>query len=214
VSKSVAEYDDKPQELIEELESANQHSSYGKFQETLRRILSQKRFREEGQKSDKRSNTWVAKVNWNFDGNLLRYAVLFIGIAALILVTVYLMKGIRDNLISDVQERKTETIAEEPITAKDALNQAQEFETHSDFRNAIRALYLATLLYLHERDILTYDKSATNREYLRQLEGQPSLQNALKSAVYIFDDVWYGYKPCTADTLAEYRSLVKMLEGV
>jgi len=211
VSNIAAENYEYVQEMIEELESTNQNSSYGEFQETLKRILSQKEFRKEGQRT-KSEDARTGESNWNFDGGFLGYAALFIGVVALISVVVYFMKGIFDNLISDAQEHKSETITEDPITAQGAFNQAREFETHSDFRNAIRALYLATLLYFHENEVLTYDKSATNREYLRQLEVQPSLQNALKPVVYIFDDVWYGYKPCTADTLSEYRSLVQNLE--
>lgn len=209
VSSIAAKNYEEVQELIEELGRTNQNSSYGRFQETLQRILSQRRFREARREPEEMTQDNGS--NRAFDGDFLGYAALFVGIAALIAVAFYFMKGIRDNLISDAQEQETAIIMAEPTTAKDALDQAQEFETHRDFRHAIRALYLATLLYLHEREILTYDKSATNREYLRQLAGQPALQNALKPVVYIFDDVWYGYQSCTAETLSEYRSLVQNL---
>ena len=96
-----------------------------------------------------------------------------------------------------------------PVTEKAALEQAQDFERHSDFREAIRALYLALLLHLHEQGVLSYAKSLTNREYLQELKTYPVLQKVLQPIVYIFDDVWYGYKSCDSEMLAEYRGLVQ-----
>ena len=139
---------------------------------------------------------------------------MLVGIAALVAIAIFFLKGIRANLIVDAEDTSTALDEQHPGTAKGALDKAHELEEHSDFRGAIRALYLAALLYLHEHGLLTYDKSLTNREYLRALKEQPMMHEAFQPVVHIFDDVWYGYKPCTAETLSEYRGMVqKLREG-
>lgn len=61
-----------------------------------------------------------------------------------------------------------------------------------DYRTAVRLLYLSTLLLLEERKLLRYDRTLTNREYLRQVADNPSLVGALRPVVDTFDEVWYG----------------------
>ena len=57
--------------------------------------------------------------------------------------------------------------------------------------------------------MLTYDKSLTNLEYLHTLQTHAELQDALRPAIQVFDDVWYGYKPCNAGTIGNYRALLE-----
>ena len=135
--------------------------------------------------------------------------LLWIGCLILIGLTLFFIQQIRRNLIAEVGDRVTESEMDSVTTAQAALTQSEVAVTSHNFREALRFLYLSAILHLQERGILTYDKSLTNLEYLHTLQAHAELQEALRPVIQVFDDVWYGYKPCNADTIANYRELLQ-----
>ena len=121
----------------------------------------------------------------------------------------FFVQQIRRNLITEVRGNVTESEIDSVTTAQAALTQSEVAVTSHNFRDALRFLYLSAILHLQERGILTYDKSLTNLEYLHTLQAHVELQEALRPVIQVFDDVWYGYKPCNADTIANYRELLQ-----
>jgi hypothetical protein len=138
-----------------------------------------------------------------------RGALLWIGCLMLIGLTLFFVQQIRRNLITEVRGNVTESEIDSVTTAQAALTQSEVAVTSHNFRDALRFLYLSAILHLQERGILTYDKSLTNLEYLHTLQAHVELQEALRPVIQVFDDVWYGYKPCNADTIANYRELLQ-----
>lgn len=136
-------------------------------------------------------------------------ALLWIGCLMLIGLTFFFIQQIRRNLVVEVGDRVTESEIDNVTTAQAALTQSEIAVTSHNFRDALRFLYLSAILHLQERGILTYDKSLTNLEYLHTLQAHVELQEALRPVIQVFDDVWYGYKPCNADTIANYRELLQ-----
>ena len=59
-----------------------------------------------------------------------------------------------------------------------------------------------------ERQLLRYDRSKTNREYLRSVAGHPELADVLKEVVDVFDRVWYGYQSLDRATFETYRNRI------
>ena len=102
--------------------------------------------------------------------------------------------------------------AGEPLTAARALQQAQNLSTAGDYRNAVRYLYLASLLRLDERGLLRYDRSRTNREYLRSIDEKPELASNLKDVIDVFDEVWYGYQPLDKSSYEHFVDRVSDLQ--
>ena len=145
---------------------------------------------------------------WDTD---LRYILFPLGAVALGAMVIFFVRQIRMNLISEAREEVTETALERVETEKAALAHAETAEASSDFRGALRYLYLSAILHLQERGVLPYDKSLTNREYLHQAQDDSDLHAALGPAITVFDEVWYGYKPCDAETVANYRSLLQSI---
>lgn len=139
----------------------------------------------------------------------LKYILFPLGIIAIGIVLIFFIKQIRMNLISDVREMESVIVEDEVRTEKAALAHADTAEASNDFRGALRYLYLSAVLHLQERGILPYDKSLTNREYLNQSQVDINLQETLGPAVTVFDEIWYGHKPCDADTVANYRDLLQ-----
>ena len=145
-------------------------------------------------------------VGWNVEfGKVL----LVLGIIALAASVVFFGRKIRSNFIIEAQDETPEFSLETVATEKVALAHAETAEAASDFRHALRFLYLSAILHLQERGRLTHDKSLTNWEYLRALQSDVALQRALLPAIQVFDEVWYGCQPCDAETVANYRELLK-----
>ena len=136
-------------------------------------------------------------------------ALLWLGCLILIGLTLFFIQQIRRNLVAEVGDKVTESEMDNVTTAQAALTQSEIAVTSHNFRDALRFLYLSAILHLQERGILTYDKSLTNLEYLHTLQAHSELQEALRPVIQVFDDVWYGYKPCNADTIANYRELLQ-----
>lgn len=99
----------------------------------------------------------------------------------------------------------------EVATSVEAVARAQEASVIQDYRLAMRMLYLACLLKLDESGVLRYDRTQTNREYVRQIADRPALAGALQPVVEVFDDVWYGFRPITPQGYAAFESRVRDL---
>ena len=148
----------------------------------------------------------INRRRWDTD---LRYILFPLGAIALGAVVIFFIRQIRLNLIGEAHEEATEAALERVETERAALARAETAEAASDFREALRYLYLSAILHLQERGVLPYDKSLTNREYLRQAQADTDLHTALGPAITVFDEVWYGHKPCDAETVANYRDLLQ-----
>jgi hypothetical protein len=98
------------------------------------------------------------------------------------------------------------------ITADTAWQRAQESSDLGDYRQAVRYLYLSTLLLLEERDLLRYDRTLTNREYLSRLAHRPDLAAILRDVVDVFDRVWYGYQPLSEGEYGRFADRVQTLK--
>ncbi|RKU23014.1 hypothetical protein C6503_03305 [Candidatus Poribacteria bacterium] len=176
------------QAFREELETRRSGAevSYEKYQEDLAKILNPR--------------TWDAD---------LRYVLFPLAAIALGAVVIFFVRQIRMNLISEAQDEVAETALDQVETERAALARADSAEAANDFRRALRFLYLSAILHLQERGVLPYDKSLTNREYLHQAQADVDLHTALGPAITVFDEVWYGHKPCDAETVANYRDLLQ-----
>jgi len=146
------------------------------------------------------------RTGWDAD---LRYVLFPLGAIALGIVVAFFVRQIRMNLIVEARDDVSDTELERVETEKAALARAETAEASNDFRSALRFLYLSAILHLQERGVLPYDKSLTNREYLHQMQVDIDLQATLGPAVTVFDEVWYGHKPCDAETVANYRDLLQ-----
>ena len=176
------------QTLREELETRRSRTevSYEKYRDELEKILNPRK--------------------WDAD---LRYVLFPLGAIALGVVIIFFIRQIRMNLISEAHDEVAETELEQVVTERAALARAETAEAASDFRGALRFLYLSAILHLQERGVLPYDKSLTNREYLHQAQVDIDLHTALGPAITVFDEVWYGHKPCDAETVTSYRDLLQ-----
>ncbi len=99
------------------------------------------------------------------------------------------------------------------LTAEQALQEAESHSQEGDYRRAVRYLYLSTLLLLEERGLLRFDRSRTNREYLRSVADRPELLGTLQSIVDVFDRVWYGFQTLDDAGYSRYLAQVNELKA-
>ena len=139
------------------------------------------------------------------------WVVAGLAVLGLVLFLWYWLRGVRYQFSS---ESELDEVDEDGklISAEAAFSQAESLAKNSDYRQAVRFLYLSTLLSLDERGLLRYDRSKTNREYLRTVAGS-DVAETLGSVVDVFDRVWYGFQPIDAASYERYADAVRRLRG-
>jgi hypothetical protein len=143
----------------------------------------------------------------------LREVWIGIGVGLLVVVGLFFYRNLRRNIVAQ-EEIKTSASGEVVMTSKAALNRAQQYVSAGNYRDAVRQLYLATLLRLDERGRLRYDHSLTNREFLREAVIEPAVVAALQPIVETFDRTWYGYEPISPAEFEVYRRQVEQVKSV
>ena len=105
-------------------------------------------------------------------------------------------------------------LADEGLTANqlpedDWLRLARELMGKGELRLALRALYLASLAHLAQREMISVAKFKSNRDYEQELRRRaralPDLQAAFAENVNIFDRVWYGLHEVTQEALQRFQ---------
>lgn len=134
-------------------------------------------------------------------------------IAAIILAALigYALRGFLLDMVHSAELEDDEASDVEVLTAQAALQRAHQVAATGDLRTAVRYLYLGTLLQLEEHNLLRYDRSRTNREYLRSVAHLPELAAILREVVDVFDRVWYGYQSIDEASFQQYAARVAQL---
>ncbi|MDL1897905.1 DUF4129 domain-containing protein [Anaerolineae bacterium CFX7] len=140
-----------------------------------------------------------------------RDLIVLFGIGLVVAVLFYFLRGLRRNFVK-AEALPSLPQAREVRTPNEALSNAQQFANQGDYRNAVRQLYLATLLLLDQRGKIKYDPTLTNREYLRQTSNDPRATAALAPIVETFDRAWYGFENITPTEFDAYRARVEQVK--
>lgn len=138
--------------------------------------------------------------NLNLSSGLSQFLLIIAGVALVVVVFLYFSR----NLTVQPAALDHPAASDEPTSSGGAADLASELAASGDYRAAVRYLYLSSLLLLDERGLIRYDATLTNREHLRQIQGQPQLLETLRQVINIFEDVWYGYAPVDAAVYQQY----------
>ncbi|MFH1147530.1 MAG: DUF4129 domain-containing protein [Pseudomonadota bacterium] len=92
-----------------------------------------------------------------------------------------------------------------------------ELVQKGDFRPALRALYLASLVFLAEHSVITIARFKSNRDYKLELQrkshARPELIKAFSLNIDLFDRSWYGNQTVTGEEIEEFRENQKRIAG-
>ncbi len=126
-------------------------------------------------------------------------------------VLLYIFRGLFSDFIAEASMDEEQMAGDELLTAETALQKAKDISRGGDYRTAVRYLYLSSLLTLDERGLLRFDRSKTNREYLRSVAAFPQLSAPLRDVIDVFDRVWYGFQSLDEDGFQHYVEKVDQL---
>ncbi len=127
-------------------------------------------------------------------------------------ILIYVFRTLLVDFMKEAHINGQEDGENEPLTAEAAFEKAQTLSRGGDYRSAVRYLYLSSLLLMDERGVLRYDRSKTNREYLRSVANSPELAKPLEEVIEVFDNVWYGYHSLEEESFKHYSARVEELK--
>lgn len=90
-------------------------------------------------------------------------------------------------------------------TATDLLSEAEALARSGDLRAAIRKAYIALLVELGERKIISLAQHKTNRDYLNALRELPPLHSRMKGLTDSFERHWYGFAEASQSDWQNFR---------
>jgi uncharacterized protein YbgA (DUF1722 family) len=155
---------------------------------------------------------WIERFRNRTLNTVYRYGrtPLIIAATLLFILSLYFIsRGLSRSLVKEAELETEGNERDEMLTSKGALKRAETLSTQGDYRNAIRYLYLSSLLVLDEQGLMRYDRSRTNREYLRSVSSKPELAKPLSDVIDVFDRVWYGFETVDEQT---YQSYVRRVD--
>jgi hypothetical protein len=144
----------------------------------------------------------------------LGWFLLSLGLLLVLGIIFYAIRGVRQSVVRDAKARAEAALEDEDISATEALDRAHTQARSGDYRTAVRYLYLSSLLWLDERNMLRYDRSLTNREYLQRADANPALRERLTPVVGTFERVWYGSRELEEADFRAYEAQISDLQDL
>jgi hypothetical protein len=127
----------------------------------------------------------------NFAGTTLTIIIIIFSILLLLLLFILVRNGKRRKTLR--QNKPLETINEMDWSYQKHLSEANKLEALNEYTSSTRHMFLALLLYLHEKELLKARIWKTNWEYYDELK---KVNQQWASQFYhlalIFDEVTYG----------------------
>ncbi|MFB4297787.1 DUF4129 domain-containing protein [Actinomadura sp. NTSP31] len=142
-------------------------------------------------------------------GGWLSIAVIVVIALVAVALVVWLMWDRRNP-----RSRKDPLLDDKPSTALDHREAAERLAAQGQWAEAIRERLRAIARDLEERAVLAPRPGRTADELAAEAgEAVPDLADALRAGVRIFDDVWYGDRPGTAEGYGQVKELDERLRA-
>jgi hypothetical protein len=110
---------------------------------------------------------------------------------------------------------RAETVSADQLPEDGWLSLAAEMAAKAEWRLALRAVYLASLAHLAQRELVRLAPSKSNYEYQMELRRRaralPAIQSAFSETVNDFDRVWYGNHAATPTHFDQVRSRLETM---
>jgi len=136
-------------------------------------------------------------------------------IAIAVLVLLYVLKTLFVWFSGRSRKPRTRKIREPRIvlgerlepeaTATTLLSEAEALARQGDLRAAIRKAYIALLVELGDRKLISLAHHKTNRDYLNSLRSAPQLHSRMRGLTDSFERHWYGYASATPNDWQDFR---------
>jgi hypothetical protein len=138
--------------------------------------------------------------------------VIVLAFAVIIYVAVQLLKhfGRRSSRVKTKRAKEPRIVLgerlEPEVSATDLLAEAEALVRKGEIRAAIRKTYIALLVELGDRKIVSLAQHKTNRDYLRSVSHVPALYTNMGGLTNSFERHWYGFAPSSLSDWQEFKN--------
>ena len=139
--------------------------------------------------------------------------IIVIGIASGVLIYVasnFLNRFLRVRLPKMRKKKEARIVLGERLepeaTSSDLLSQAEALVRRGDIRGAIRKAYIALLVELGDRKLISLAQHKTNRDYLNSVRGVQPLYLSMRGLTDSFERHWYGLEEATQNDWHDFRA--------
>ncbi|HZT80045.1 MAG TPA: DUF4129 domain-containing protein [Gemmataceae bacterium] len=95
--------------------------------------------------------------------------------------------------------------------------QADDLARAGNFLEGVRRLYLGVLALLNRADLIRYERTRTNGEYVQQVRlaptAPPAVHQAFRQLTNLFELKWYGERACAEEDFHACRALAEEIRG-
>lgn len=145
--------------------------------------------------------------DWSGIGTFFLYAA-WLALAGVL--ALFLLFALRHFGFKGRARRKVSMLEEdEPaLTLDEWLSLADEYSAKGMYREAVRALYLASLMLFDHAKVARFVRSETNWEHLRRIDESPTKPAGLDfyAPTRAFDTIWYGHRVDGAADVDRFRA--------
>ena len=138
-------------------------------------------------------------------------AVLIVAALVVLYVARILLKRFGGKRLKrEPKKRKARIVLGEQLkpedTSTDLLSEAEALARRGELRAAIRKAYIAMLVELGDRKVITLAQHKTNRDYLNSVRSVPVLHSTMRGLTESFERHWYGFAEATQGDWLDFRA--------
>jgi hypothetical protein len=148
----------------------------------------------------------TADKNWKTPVRIILFllSILLLAVMAFIFIRIWQRRQAKPIEIISAPAEPVPDLTDEKVKADDLstkrwISLATELADKGDLRLAMRALYLATLAHLADREMITIESYKSNREYEDELRRRAhehrELISIFSNSLNVFERIWYGMYP-------------------
>ena len=142
---------------------------------------------------------------------LVQFAVVILAVLVLLYVAKILFTRIKASKKYKAPKKRQARIVlgerlEPDETSTNLLSEAEALAKRGELRAAIRKAYIALLVELGDRKIISLAQHKTNRDYLRGLRDAPQLHSQMRGLTDSFERHWYGFADANENDWQQFRA--------
>jgi hypothetical protein len=214
---------------IEELEKAASETSVDKAEDSrkLAEILSRPEFAQQAEPQSAANRLLERLLKWiqnlfpkpkpispgsaGFISRIAQWFVIILALAVLAFVLkLFLPRMFSGGRPKRKRKEKARIVLGERLepdqSARDLLSEAEALARRGELRTAIRKAYIALLVDLGDRKIISLAQYKTNRDYLRAMREVEPLYRNVKQLTDSFELHWYGLAPAKESDWQAFRA--------
>lgn len=119
--------------------------------------------------------------------------------------------------VAAVPDLHSDEVSADELPEDRWLQLAGELKGKGELRLALRALYLAALAHLGQRDLLVIARHKSNLDYRRELKRRAAqrgeLLGAFEENVLSFENAWYGRRAVTPEVLGHFTEKLELIRA-